>query len=246
MHRKKKFNIYWGLQSVIVPKLKYSQSIYEKILEVNSNKAYVWLDLGCGHNLLQSWRFEEEKKLIKKTSLIIGIDYDFLSLVKHKSIINRVRGDISELPFQDNLFDLVTSNMVFEHLKNPEKQLKEIARILKPGGKLIFHTPNNFGYTTIMARVIPERIKAKIIYILQGRKEEDVFPAFYRINTSKNIKTFAKLAGLKVKSIKMICSAAQFVIFPLIVSVELIYIKLLMTKVMKPLRTNIIAVLEKT
>ena len=58
--------------------------------------------------------------------------------------------------------------MVFEHLDHPEKQLREIARVLSKDGKLIFHTPNKFGYATLIARLIAEAIKAKLVYVIQG------------------------------------------------------------------------------
>ena len=239
------YKIYWKIESIITPKLKYSQDIYEEILKEYFQSNYVWLDLGCGHQLLPPWRHEEEKNLVKKIKTIIGLDYDFNSLLKHRTVNNRIRGDISMLPFFDNSFDLITSNMVFEHIKYPEVQLKEIFRILKPGGKLIFHTPNTLGYSTFIAWLIPEMIKSKLVFLLQGRIEEDVFPAYYKINSKSKIEKIAKLVGFNIKNIKMICSSANFVIIPPIVILELLIIRLLMTKVLKNLRTNIIAILEK-
>lgn len=246
MNRESFFKIYWRLQSIIAPGLKYSQTIYEDILNEYCEETFKWLDLGCGHQLLPSWRFEQEKTLINSEGkLIVGIDYDYLSLTKHKTITNKLRGDITNLPFPDSTFDLITSNMVFEHLDNPEEQLKEISRVLSKGGKLIFHTPNKLSYATMMARMIPEAIKNRLVYILEGRKEEDVFPAYYKINSPSKIKEIAALSGFNVSKIKMICSSAQFVILPPLVFFELIWIRFLMSKVGKQLRTNIIAVLEK-
>lgn len=40
------------------------------------------------------------------------------------------------LPFNDNSFDGIISNAVLEHVKNPMKCAAEMARVLKPGGKL--------------------------------------------------------------------------------------------------------------
>jgi hypothetical protein len=96
-----------------------------------------------------------------------------------------------------------------------------------------------------MGRLIPEALKNKLIYLLQGRKEEDVFPTYYKINSPSEIRKFATLAGLNVSKIKMICSTAELIILPPLVIFELIWIRFLMTKVGKPLRTNIIAILEK-
>ena len=203
MNREKFFAIYWKLQSIVAPGLKYSQDIYEEVLTQNCVNGIRWLDLGCGHHLLPPWRLEQEKVLISKAKLIVGIDFDYLSLTKHKTIINKLRGDVTTLPFPDDTFDLVTSNMVFEHLGDPENQLKEISRVLVRGGKLIFHTPNIVGYSTLFARMIPEIIKDKLVYILQGREEEDVFPAYYRINSQSKIKKIAVASGFNILQIKM-------------------------------------------
>jgi len=245
MKREIFYKIYWKFQSRIAPKLKYSQYIYEEVLKDNCQFNYVWLDLGCGHQLFSPWRYEQEKDLVKGSKAIIGLDYDFYSLTKHRTIENKVRADISNLPFAEDSFDLITSNMVFEHINRPEVQLREIYRILKPGGKLIFHTPNVLSYATLMARLVPERIKNKLVFLLQGRKDEDVFPAFYKINSKSKIEKLGKQAGFRIKKIMMVCSSAQFIIIPPIVFLELLWIRLLMTKRMKWLRTNIIAILEK-
>ncbi len=141
-------------------------------------------------------------------------------------------------------FDLITANMVVEHLDNPKAQLKEIHRVLKPGGLFIFHTPNIYGYKTLMAKLIPEIIKDKLLYILEGRKE-DVFPAYYKFNSDRSIKKLANVIGFNVQKVKFLVTSAEFVIVPPIVVAELLWIRLLMTKHFKKFRTNLIAVLQK-
>ena len=136
--------------------------------------------------------------------------------------------------------------MVFEHLQNPEIQLREIFRVLRSKGKLIFHTPNKLSYSTILARLTPQVFKDKLVYLLQGRSEEDVFPAFYKINSKSTIQKLARQSGLRIKEIKLVCSTAQMAIIPPLAFLELLWIKLLMTKPFTWLRPNIIAILEKS
>jgi SAM-dependent methyltransferase len=43
-----------------------------------------------------------------------------------------------ELPFEDDSFDTVVSTMVFCTVEDPERAIAEVARVLKPGGQLLF------------------------------------------------------------------------------------------------------------
>lgn len=239
------YDLYLSVEKRIAPGLRYSQNIFEDILEKKISKDCSWLDLGCGHHLLPPWRYEQEKKLVKKPSFLVGLDYDYLSLTKHMTVQNRIRGDIACLPFKSESFDIVSSNMVFEHLQEPQKQLEEIYRILKPGGRLLFHTPNAKGYATILARITPGLLTSKILYILQGREEEDVFPTFFKINTPDTIKFLGESVGFIAEDIQMLASNAQFAVALPIAIVELFWIKLTMTNKYRNLRTNIVATLLK-
>lgn len=48
-----------------------------------------------------------------------------------------VLGDAAELPFLDNSFDIVLSRLAFHHFPNTDRPFAEMARVLKPGGKLV-------------------------------------------------------------------------------------------------------------
>lgn len=243
--RKTLFKIYWKMRGVIAPKLKHAQALYEEVLKEYVKPETTWLDLGCGHQVLPSWREEEEKRLVEKCRMIVGMDYDLPSLQKHRSISRRLKGDITNLPFADSSFDLVTANMVVEHLAAPDRQFQEVSRILKPGGIFIFHTPNALGYPSIMTRLAPDKIKDKLIYLLDGRQEEDVFEVHYKANTQKTIDSLARATGFEVEKIEMIVSDAVFAVVPPVALPELVSIRILMTRPFKSLRTNIIATLKK-
>ena len=136
--------------------------------------------------------------------------------------------------------------MVVEHLADPVEQFCEINRVLKPGGRFLFHTPNTLGYPTVLAKLTPEKLKHKLIYLLDGRKEEDVFDTHYSANNKSQITTLAKTTGFEVAKLKMIVSDAVFALIPPIAIPELIYIRLLMTKPLTAWRTTIIASLRKS
>ncbi len=47
-----------------------------------------------------------------------------------------------ELPYQDSTFDIVTATEVIEHLEDFRAILREMYRVLKPGGICVLSTPN--------------------------------------------------------------------------------------------------------
>jgi ubiquinone/menaquinone biosynthesis C-methylase UbiE len=244
--RKTLFTIYRWMKRVIAPTLRYSQEIYEDILETQVQENTEWLDVGCGHQILPEWRAAHEQELVRRCRRVVGLDVDSSSLIKHKSISVRVLGNINRMPFPDCSFNLVTANMVVEHLDAPATQFREVWRILKPGGLFIFHTPNARGYTTLAARLVPRSLKPRLAKLIDGRAEGDVFRTHYRANTTREITTLASRTGFEVVRLKMIVSSAQFIIIPPLAALELLWIRLLMTEMLKPARTNIVAILRKS
>lgn len=74
---------------------------------------------------------------------VIGIDFDpaAVTAAQNKGLDVRV-GDLQVQAFADASFDVVLMNHVIEHLPAPIDTLREIRRLLRPGGRLIGITPN--------------------------------------------------------------------------------------------------------
>ena len=58
-----------------------------------------------------------------------------------ESPLAKVKMDIHQIPFADNFFDVVLCNHVLEHVDNDLQAMREIARVLKPGGFAILQVP---------------------------------------------------------------------------------------------------------
>lgn len=102
------------------------------------SKSYV-LDAGCG---ISSWATETMRQKYN----ISGVDGepDAIAVCKklYKNSDYRV-GDLYNLKdYKKNTYDAVVMREVIEHFITPEKAVKEIYRILKPGGIYIITTPN--------------------------------------------------------------------------------------------------------
>ncbi len=50
-------------------------------------------------------------------------------------------GSVYELPFEDESFDIVLCMVVMEHLEDPQSAIREMKRVLKPGGKILVSVP---------------------------------------------------------------------------------------------------------
>ena len=243
--RPRLFNLYWTIRRFIAPNLQYSQYVYEAVLRRHVNPSVDWIEMGCGHSVLPSWRQMEEQQLIKNCRAIFGIDYDWLSLKAHRTISRKLRGDITRLPFRDQSCDLVTANMVVEHLDNPDFQFREIHRILRPKGIFLFHTPNAYGYGVLLSRLVPEALKGKLIHLVEGREEHDIFETHYAANTEKSIRGLAQGTGFEVVEMHFLVTDAIFAMVPPLALLELLWIRLLMAGPFRSLRTNIIVALRR-
>lgn len=63
------------------------------------------------------------------------------------NVINFQIGDACNIPLEDNSFDVVTISFGIRNFPDPKKSLREILRVLKPGGRLLileFGMPKNF------------------------------------------------------------------------------------------------------
>jgi len=54
-----------------------------------------------------------------------------------------IKGDICAMPFEDNFFDFILCNHVLEHISDDTKAIRELYRILKPGGYGILQVPQD-------------------------------------------------------------------------------------------------------
>ena len=98
------------------------------------------LDVACGKGYL----LRKAREMGFETH---GLDLSDKALEKAKEIAPEatlVQGSAEALPFKDNEFDYVTCIGSVEHFLNPGKGVAEMARVAKPGGRVLIYVPNEY------------------------------------------------------------------------------------------------------
>lgn len=115
------------------------QTIFEWI---NPQPGDLILDMPCGRGFyLNMFRYASK-------SIMVGADLDWDVLVKAKRNVGNLPdvtlqyANIYSLPYPDNSFDAVILSEVLEHLYDDVSGLREVLRVLKPGGVVAITVPN--------------------------------------------------------------------------------------------------------
>lgn len=215
-----------------------SLHLYRNLIDSFTNKETKLLDIGCGHG-------DFLRSIHEKTPYSYGLDPDKEALGKNAFIKNKTIGSADSIPFGNDFFDLIISAWVLEHLADPEKAFTEIYRVLKPGGKVVFLTPNAWNYNIWLIRLIPERFHDFLTRKLYGRQEHDTYPKQYQMNSIKRIEETLQPIGFK-KSQIILNGDPSYISFnrPLFAFARLLE-KIMDLKMLNCARVHIIGIYEK-
>jgi len=77
---------------------------------------------------------------------VIGLEYDFERATEAGTRSPKIINAASEsLPLPSNAFDLILSHEVLEHVQDDARAVREMVRVLRPGGRIVIFVPNR-GY----------------------------------------------------------------------------------------------------
>jgi SAM-dependent methyltransferase len=99
------------------------------------------VEFGCGGGVVLSAAGQLAKEAI-------GFDIGEIALAKANSRPGRhhaLKSDVANVPLRDNFADLAYSFEVLEHVWNPADVIREMIRVVKPGGTVFFTTPNDYN-----------------------------------------------------------------------------------------------------
>jgi SAM-dependent methyltransferase len=102
------------------------------------------LENGCGVGMYL-------EKLAPEAVSIVGLEYDYLRAAEARQVVASfpnaciLNAAGEALPFPSNSFDLILSHEVLEHVADDRLAAAEMARVLRPGGRMVVFVPNR-GY----------------------------------------------------------------------------------------------------
>ena len=97
--------------------------------------------------------------LAHKAQEIIGIDFS-KEMIKQANLKNKhknvkfIEANINKMPFRDNTFDIAYSISTLYYIKDLPKALKEIHRVLKPGGKALLEIGNSNSINALWDKIM--------------------------------------------------------------------------------------------
>ncbi len=126
----------------------------DNILNACQGKTGTLLDIGCG-----TGKYGEA--LEKHGFIVTGIDKSPSQIQEAQKVINSQLGDVCQLPFGDNSFDVCIMIIMIHHLCKDKRiqAFKEVNRVLKPNGILIIKTASHEDLEyRISSRFFPEAL----------------------------------------------------------------------------------------
>ncbi len=167
------------------------------------------LDVGCGPGIFSEFMIEQGVD-------VVGVDIDpalvgaaQTRLAARGAAPLFIVGRVERLAFRDGAFDMCVANSILEHAADWEATLREVTRVLKPGGLLVFYTTNRLhpfqceinGFP--FYPWIPARLKTRILREIMKRRPDMVnytqFPAIHWF-TYEQLRRFLDRLGYAVST----------------------------------------------
>jgi SAM-dependent methyltransferase len=170
-----------------------------------ANTGGALLEFGCGRT------FRVSRLLSDMFPARFATDIDDVRREEVPDPVVFRRCSADSIPFADEQFDAVVIRSVLEHVDDPDRTFGELARVTRPGGRVLMNLPNKWDYVSVAAR-LSGRFKSSILKGVVRTRFED-FPVRYRCNTKRALTRVAHRAGFTVEEFNPLPSQPSYLAF---------------------------------
>lgn len=159
------------------------------------------LDGGCGAG-------GYVRALIERGVDAHGIEYDAHKVAQYRAAAaepDRVQvGDLAAMPFDAGSFDVVILNEVIEHVPDEAAAMREVSRVLRPGGSLVLLSPNRLypfethGVVSRRTRAFVPLAKTLFVPYVPVRLGRHVFDYLARNYWPHELRRLVSAAGFSI------------------------------------------------
>jgi len=137
----------------------------KSILKSEIKDGIILLDIGSYDGLIA---YNLKKSLPNLKITVIDIDFSGLLIAKKRGL-KTLHTSATDLPLKNNSSDVVLCLDIIEHIKEDNKLIKEISRVLKKDGKIILTTPTQYGVSfPFLSKKKTEMINKKWGHVKEG------------------------------------------------------------------------------
>jgi SAM-dependent methyltransferase len=170
---------------------------YDRIIAqlVAASPGQTVLDIGAG-----KWSSYAEGLSSKNGCTFIGLDCDADEMGRNPFLDRRLLADASDtIPLPDASVDLVISRATLEHIRDNAKLLRDVNRVLKPGGQLLCVFAGRNAPFAILNRMLPPRVTRVLLDRLSPDNADHLgFLTHYDRTTFKGFSGLIGAAGLRI------------------------------------------------
>jgi ubiquinone/menaquinone biosynthesis C-methylase UbiE len=231
----------------LIPSVEHHQNRYARELADAVPSGCRWLDIGAGTRIHDGWIGPSAEDVAARAALLVGSDLLAHHLRENALLSVGVVADAQALPFASESFDVVTANMLLEHLATPDRVFGEVSRVLRPGGRFIFVTPNRTHPAIWFASVFLSRpVRRALARLVESRQLEHVFYTYYRANTPGAIRRLLRPLPLRARRLERFSSYPFFKRPWPAAAVESAWIRTMQPRWFDVVKSNLLGNLEKT
>lgn len=174
-----------------------NMSVYHDLIAKSVEPGMTVLDVGCGRGLIASYPWQNHEKI-----KLWGIDPDPTAAENPHLESFTLLTDDPNWKIPSGSVDLAVARYVLEHVEDPIAFFRNLSRVLKPGGKFIFLTPNRWHPAMIASHWLPYGLKQQILELTKRADPQDVFPTCYLLNSARAVKQAVQRCGLEASELQ--------------------------------------------